>query len=241
MNKIPETIEELKFAYQAKNLPPEEVTRFFIGKDYKGARAFGIYKDEITEKFVVYKNKDDVTRAVRYEGDDEAYAVKQFYIKLEEEIINQKSNQNNNSSDNYKSVRNITQKITIGIYIFAFIIMIIIFVVSIYESFKPKRGYYLYNNDYYYYQNGDWYDYGEDDDWDIVYDVPKTLKENHSDYYKASKYYYLNDGISNFENSSYYEEPTSSSSSDYSSSDYGDTWDSGDSWDSSSTDWSSDW
>lgn len=235
MNKIPETIEELKFAYQAKNLPPEEITRFFIGKDYKGARAFGIYKDEITGKFIVYKNKGDGTRAIRYEGEDEAYAVKQLYIKLEEEIINQKAN---NSSDNYKSIRNRSQKIVIGIYIIFLIVMAIAFVISIFESFKPKRGYYLYDNDYYYYQNGYWYDYGEDDDWDIVYEVPKELKENYSDYYK-SNYYYLNSGISNFENSSYYEEP--SSSSDYSSDDYGDTWDSSDSWDSSSTDWSSDW
>ena len=33
-NEVPQTIEELKQWYQDMNLPPEEVTRFFIGKLY---------------------------------------------------------------------------------------------------------------------------------------------------------------------------------------------------------------
>ena len=45
-------------------------------------------------------------------------------------------------------------------------------------------------------------------------------------------------GIDDFEDSIYYEEPTSSYSSDYDS-DY--DWDSGSSWDSDYTDWDSDW
>ena len=53
----PLTIEELKQWYQDRGLPPAETTRFFIGEDYKGPRAFGIYKDEKTGNCVVYKNK----------------------------------------------------------------------------------------------------------------------------------------------------------------------------------------
>ena len=42
--EVPKTIEELATWYAEKNLPPEEVTRFFIGKDVREPKAFGIYK-----------------------------------------------------------------------------------------------------------------------------------------------------------------------------------------------------
>ena len=86
----PKTIENLKNWYSARRLPPYETTRFFIGIDYKEPRAFGIYKDENSGKFIVYKNKDDGSRAVRYEGTDEAYAVNELYMRLKSEILEQK-------------------------------------------------------------------------------------------------------------------------------------------------------
>lgn len=85
----PQTIEELKSWYASKNLPPEDVTRFFIGKNVSEARAFGIYKNENGD-YVVYKNKADGSRAVRYEGKDEAYAVNEIFLKLQAEILQQK-------------------------------------------------------------------------------------------------------------------------------------------------------
>lgn len=90
----PKTIEELKAWYKSKNLPPEEVTRFFIGKNYQGARAIGIYEEN--GEYIVYKNKDDGSRAVRYNGKDEAYAVNEVYLKLKSEILNQKAHNLNN-------------------------------------------------------------------------------------------------------------------------------------------------
>ena len=36
----------MKVRYRKRNLPAPEVTRFFIGVDYKKPKAFGIYKDE---------------------------------------------------------------------------------------------------------------------------------------------------------------------------------------------------
>ena len=81
--KKPQTIEELKAFCLSKGMPLEQM-RFFIGEDYRGARAFGIYKDDDGE-FVVYKNKSDGSRAVRYKGPDEAIAVNELYEKLKTE------------------------------------------------------------------------------------------------------------------------------------------------------------
>ena len=90
---VPRTIEELKQWYKDANLPPEETTRFFIGRNYTERCAFGIYKDENTGDFIVYKNKDTGVRAIRYQGKDEAYAVNELYLRLKEEITNQKAHQ----------------------------------------------------------------------------------------------------------------------------------------------------
>ena len=89
VDNTPRTIDELKEWYMARKLPPESVTRFFIGKDIREPRAFGIYKDG--SNYIVYKNKNDGSRAVRYKGTDEAYAVNEIYLKLKSEILNQKS------------------------------------------------------------------------------------------------------------------------------------------------------
>lgn len=84
----PRTIEELQLWYMYHNLPPANITRFFIGIDYKEPRAYGIYKQG--EQVIVYKNKDDGTRAIRYEGTDEAYAVNEIWLKLKERIAEEK-------------------------------------------------------------------------------------------------------------------------------------------------------
>lgn len=86
----PLTIEELKQWYAGKGLPPYEVTRFFIGEDYKKPKAFGIYFEEETGNYIVYKNKASGERAVRYRGTDEAYAVNELFQRLKQEIIQQK-------------------------------------------------------------------------------------------------------------------------------------------------------
>ena len=85
----PKTIEELK-EYCESNGFTSEKTRFFVGENYKEPRAFGIYKDEASGEFIVYKNKDDGNRAIRDRGADEAYAVGELYDRLQKEIINQK-------------------------------------------------------------------------------------------------------------------------------------------------------
>jgi hypothetical protein len=86
---IPKTIEELKDYCERNGFTPSK-TRFFVGFDYTGAKAFGIYKDDKTGEFVVYKNKADGSRAIRYRGTDEEFAVVELYDRLQSEIANQK-------------------------------------------------------------------------------------------------------------------------------------------------------
>ena len=95
----PKTIEELKQWYRDHNLPPAETTRFFIGINYTNPKAFGIYKEG--NEFIVYKNKADGTRSIRYQGEDEAYAVKELFLKLKSEISNQKAHNQEKQSSEY--------------------------------------------------------------------------------------------------------------------------------------------
>lgn len=86
----PRTIEEFEAWYKNNHLPPYEVTRFFIGINYPKPKAFGIYQNA-EGKFVVYKNKADGQRMIRYQGFDEAYAVNELYMRLKAEIVDKKS------------------------------------------------------------------------------------------------------------------------------------------------------
>ena len=81
----PKTLSELK-EYCAERGMPLLRMRFFIGVNIQEPRAFGIYQEG--GRFIVYKNKSDGSRAVRYNGPDEAYAVNEIYTKLIEECHN---------------------------------------------------------------------------------------------------------------------------------------------------------
>lgn len=247
----PVTIEQLKQWYVERGLPPYETTRFFIGEDYKGKRAFGIYKDDHSGNFVVYKNKDDGSRAVRYEGTDEAYAVNELYMRLKQEILQQKSNNlkstgsvsgNSSSGSSPTSLR----KFFVSIFLFVAVCMIINSVLTALFDNTHKNGYYNYSGSNYYCDNDNWYYYDTyDNDWYECNnnDVPWEL----SDEDKCKDFYYTPNWnsatqMSDFKNTEFYEENHSSdSSSDNWSSDSDYSWDSGDSWSSDSGDWSSDW
>ena len=79
----PHTIDELKEYCAERNMPLHRM-RFFIGENYQKPKAFGIYQNSAGE-FVVYKNKADGSRSIRYLGHDEEYAVKELYLKLLDE------------------------------------------------------------------------------------------------------------------------------------------------------------
>lgn len=228
--EAPKTIEELKTWYTAHNLPPEEVTRFFIGKNYTQPKAFGIYEEN--GEFIVYKNKADGTRAVRYQGRDEAYAVNELYQKLKEEIANQKArNGHNGGNRNSGGKKNGTSPITY--FLIALACIFLIGFISVKLDNSPSRGYYRYQDDVYYYLN-DWYIYDYSyNNWSYT-SVDSELSGNADTYYESSTYS-SSYGVSDFEYTSYYQDWQSSSWDDDSS------WDSSDSWDSGSTDWGSDW
>jgi len=192
----PKTIEELKNWYRDRGLPEYKVTRFFIGENYQGARAFGIYYDEITSNYIVYKNKDTGERAIRYEGSDEAYAVNELYQRLKQEIIEQKSHKIDGSlakrgkeGSNETIISSFLNLISPSKYsnpLTKFIMWIIdLFIVGLAFSVasflvimvmgiviilvEPKEGYYVYNGGTYY-RSGTSYD---DCNW-YPYDADKN-------------------------------------------------------------------
>lgn len=236
---VPTTIEELRTYCQQHNLPLTDM-RVFLGEDYRGAKAFGIYRDQATGNFIVYKNKADGTRAVRYDGNDEAYAVNELYLKIKERVAEQKRhlplkrqmNQENSSKRFVKSI--FTQ--VIG-YI---IVCIIIFVFLLVGGFSagPSSGYYAYGDNYYYYDSSSWYEWNiYDEEWSRT-QADAELAENADDYYQ-SKNWKAGYEAGDFTESSWYSEHEQKDS-DWDD-DWDDDWDSGDTWNDSYDDWDSDW
>ena len=229
----PKTIEELKAWYTAHHLPPEEITRFFIGKNITEPKAFGIYRDGNGD-FVVYKNKSTGERAIRYKGADEKYAVNELYQRLKAEIADQKGNRPASTQPmsamdtSYKK-----QKRKKGCLIAIIIFVVLALLTAIFGNDAPN-GYYKYNGTEYYHQGSKWYYYDQgSNDW-----YPSNEKIDITDK-NAKDYQYYNHQGKTFEESTWYD---SGSHSDDSSWDNDSDWDSGsDSWDSGGTDWDSDW
>ena len=236
-DKQPKTIEELKEWYVAHHLPPEEKTRFFIGKDIKEPKAFGIYKSTDGD-FVVYKNKADGTRAIRYQGVDEGYAVNELYQRLRAEIADQKKHSASKSAarNNGKQRARSVLKSVLLFFAFYFGVFAIGIVASLLDH-RPSKGYYNYNGNTYYYQDSRWYEYDPyTDDW-FRSDDEDTLKEIITDDTDSQYETYSSPG-KDFEDTSWYDAGSSDDDSDW---DSDSSWDSSDSWDSGSTDWDSDW
>ena len=258
---VPKTIGELRAFCAAKKLPLEKM-RFFIGQDYRAPKAFGIYQDE-EGQFVVYKNKADGSRAVRYRGTDEAYAVNEIYQKLKSEVANQRNLQASRNTGTRSAAPQRGRSRKRGLFYslgMIFVITIIVMttaivlggIVSIFDK-TPGNGYYSYNDSCYYNQNDSWYLYDDDyDTWTPV-TVDEELQDNYDDYYETS-YYSSDYGVSDFSDSIYYEEPSYNSTYDNddngwdNDNDWGTDWDDDDDWDwgdddwdIGGTDWDSEW
>ena len=226
---LPKTIDELK-EYCAERGMPLLRMRFFIGEDFREPRAFGIFRDG--DQFVVYKNKSDGSRAIRYRGPDEAYAVNELFQKLLSECHNRgiypdgkPDGVTRSASSGRGSKKNRTfllaMLIILGIVLFA----------SIWNCSKHANdGYYRFSDSILWYRYGnDWY-YTDSDGGSSWYSGDPDVSD-YKDYY-AGDDYDSDWGGSNFRDSAQWESIQSDNSS--SSSDY-------DSWDSGGTDWDSDW
>lgn len=193
-DQIPKTIEELKKFIEDKNIPVEKM-RFFIGEDYKQPKAFGIYKNDTSGIVTVYKNKANGERAVRYQGDDEAYAVNEIYQKMRSELLERKQADLNKpkavprpAGTHPKDIGGcLTAVVTIAV------VMLVIFFILISIGKHPITGYYSYDGDRYYNNNNSWYMAADDGAW-IRTDAPEELTENYSDYYECKDYSSLDDG-----------------------------------------------
>lgn len=171
----PITIEQLKKWYEDRGLPPYNVTRFFIGEDYKEPRAFGIFKNEDTGVCTVYKNKDNGERAIRYEGTDEAYAVNELYQRLKQEIIQQKMHSVKSGNSNIGSTSKTSYQEEdswfkiIWMALKSIFIAGALFIAGIFALFVviglaitatiPKEGYYQYEGKDYYFDEDNYAGY----------------------------------------------------------------------------------
>ena len=245
----PRTIYELRWFCAQHNMPLAQM-RFFLGEDYEGPRAFGIYQDDDGD-YVVYKNKADGVRSVRYKGPDEAHAVHEIYQKLLSEITQRKGGgrpapKRGKTAPNRAKKRGAGTKVFLLSALMMLALMIGTVFVALWKDRGPRSGYYAYDDGYYYSQYGNWY-YYDDDDW-YPWEVDDTLRENYGDYY-VGRAYDDSYGAEDFCYSDYYYEPDDSwdddsddtwdDDSDYTwDDDWDDDWDD---WDDGDTDWDSDW
>lgn len=256
-SKRPMTIEELRQWYIDRHLPPEDVTRFFIGKDIREPKAFGIYKNNMGE-FVVYKNKANGERAVRYQGRDEAFAVGELLNRLKEEILLRKGKkgtapltgnssgsahlqQGYDSSNKGNAFENLRDGCSMGgsrkgCFLGGIIAAILAVFVAIFGSGVPN-GYYHYQDNYYYHLGSSWFIYNMlTSEWSPTTSLDEWITDENEEQYRTNSF-----NGSRFEETGWYEEYYSSnSSSDDNDSDY-DWDDDDDSWDSNDTDWDDDW
>ena len=224
----PRTIEELQDFCASKGMPLEKM-RFFIGTNEPSPKCFRIYREG--DRFIVYKNKADGSRSVRYEGPDEAFAVKELYEKLlEEHRLRRSGGTKSRKASSYTSSDESrkNRRIIIGL-----VVLIIVTLLSnrLGKLNHRKDGYYRSGDGLYYRYGTSWYRDTGFDEWISVFDFPE---DDYGSYYVGSDY---DDswGGSDFTDSSTWDDLHTSDDSD-SDWDYDyDDWDFGD------TDWDSDW
>ncbi len=246
MSKV-NSIEELKQKCAEKNMPLEKM-RFFIGRDMKEPKCFGVYQDEKTGDWIVYKNKANGERAIRYAGPDEARAAQEIWDKIGDEIRLRKDRYSNPYEESaYRSLEPEEPKLFTGtpvsflsrivsfikghaaLSIFVFGLAAFLFLQVLFPS--HWQGYYQVGDTIYYCLSNSWYLY--DDGW-----VSSVIPEESIDDCYLGSTYSQSYGASDFEDTPYYKEYLEDKNNNDDNDDYDydfDTWDAGD------TDWDSDW
>lgn len=237
----PRTIEEFLQLCQSKGMPLYQM-RFFIGEDCHEARCFGIYRDG--DRVIVYKNKADGSRAIRYDGPDEAEACRILYEKMDEEILFRRyMKEEQNGGGKSPAPRPVPAKPrhrfkNIVTWTMVAVVIAGLAYNAIDKAFIHRNGYYHYNNGIYYRLDRHWYTW--DDEfyrWHMVDALADELADAvfDSDYSGAG----VLEGWEAFEDTAVYKSWEDDHGSsifevDWSSSDWSD-------WDLFDTDWSSDW
>ena len=177
-SNVPKTTEELQQWCMHKNITAAQ-SNFFLGINKDEVCASGIYQDEATGNFIVYKNIFDGTHTVFYEGKDEAYAVFDCYMRLRESLLKQTptvihSHSHSESDlplyDPYEELRNgegldlnIKWKLDKKKLWKASPFILIAILVLLFLGFSingPAEGYYKYEDNIYYFQkNCGWYEF----------------------------------------------------------------------------------
>ena len=224
---VPATIGQLQSFCDYNGMPLEKM-RFFVGMDYQQPRAFGIYRDG--DQFVVYKNKADGSRAVRYHGPDEAFAVHELYQKLLDECHRRNIWPDGKPQKLVEKEKKAKRRAILLIVAFvALFALAAFFVIRADRKAHAHDGYYRFDGAGLYYLYGDTWYYDDDyNDWVVWGDIGYP---DYADYYLGASYD-SGWGYTDFEQSNTWEqiqEEHRTSSGDY------------DSWDAGDTDWDSDW
>lgn len=217
------TIDEILTEAERKGYPLESM-RFFVGENRADPRCFGIYYDADTQEWVVYKNKSDGSRAVRYQGPDEAEACSIFWAKIEETYRQGGGRQHAKASatrsapaaDSPAPVRRRGGCGTrvIFVVVIAFLLLFLLggalsrcsATHTSPAAPQHRAGYYTVDDELYYYQGSDWYWYSGGY-WVPYYDYDDTWYDGYygSDYSFADPY-------DSFAYSDYYDDYYSSNS-----------------------------
>ena len=264
----PGTIEELKEYCAERNMPLLRM-RFFIGEDQREPKAYGIYRDG--NDFIVYKNKADGQRAIRYQGPDEAHAVRELFLKLMAECRLRGISPDGSIQE--KTLLRVPENTPVRVpektsgrmepsgkvspkalaFIAFVVISILIYIIAAYsQGFQSPDEYYYSGSGSSWDDEDDFPDYYyEDDDAD---DDEENVDDDVDDDDDVDYYYIGGDdedsdwGSSSEDTDTWADSFDSSDSGDDWDSDWGssfddsDTWDNSfDSWDSGDTDWDSDW
>ena len=234
----PGSISDLKDWCSERGIPLSRM-RFFIGEDFKEPRAFGIYQDG--RDFVVYKNKADGKRAVRYRGPDEEHAVNELFMKLMDEChqrgiypdgkpdaaaMEAAEERKRKDAAAVKKFKRIFITFFVSIWVLVLGVLGTVFYLG--HKAHAGDGYYrMSDNSLYYRYGGSWYY----NDFDAGWTRSDPPADNYGDYYVGSDYD-SDWGGTDFEESDSWKSihsDNSISSHDYSS------------WNSNTTNWDSDW
>lgn len=215
--QMPKTLRELELLLEENRLSPNDI-RLHIREDYPGPLCCGIFQDA-EGNFVVYKNRIDGSRVVRYQGPDEAYAVSELlqkaldrvevrralHVPLPHEQDSLSVQKDTPFKKSLKKRRSSQPKRTtikwnyLGL-LSPLLVILVVWVFMHWDS--TKSGYYCYQSSYYYYQDSDWFVY-QGDAW---YPVVPVFASDCSQYFR-SETFSDSYGVSDFATSGYYNGP----------------------------------